>query len=1087
VVPKHTRMPGLRPDETAEAEARLLRTLYQLSASAGQALDPGELVKLVAEHARELLHGDAVALYLWDDAAGLLMPVYSNDPSRPLDNLPLRLGEGAAGQAMRRRQPVVVEDYASWEHAVAVGVERGLKSVEAVPLMVGDRPIGALIVRFFAERRVLAPDEDRMLALLAAQVAPALEAARLYAASSLERQHERALREITEALAVNLDERRVLDLAVSYSVSLLKAPYGRVWLLQPSGELSCAAAAGYVHDDTFKRWLARDSTSGRVARQQIVNLANAPSEPSWHFNREFGERTGLGAYLGAGLWRAGQSLGVLEVMRRAGDRFNDVEEQLLLSLANAVAVAVSNARAHAAIERLAREAEQRADAVAVSERELRSVYEAIGSGVLVFDEQARVINANAAAEEILGRPMDQLIGMRSSDFSGGVDEHGSPLQVEELPHVRAVRAGRPLRKLVLGITRPDAERRWLQVDAVPLFGSDAELTRVIVSFIDITEGKRSEEALHQRDAILEAVAFAAEQLLTAAEWEHSIDDVLRQLGAATNVSRVYIVTANADNLGPVAASQHQWTAPGVEPRPAVPPGEPYLAAVGLGRWEPILRDGGIIEGRLHSFPRDEQLILAAQGVCSLAIVPIFVGPSWWGFVGFDDCRQERDWPVGIVEVLKTAGSTLGAAILRRRAEAERLQLVREQSARAEAEAAQRRLAFLAEASQILAVSLDFESTLQGVADLVVPGLADYCFIDMLDHDGSIRRVASAVNPAVASGSPAPEPQHLEVTADHPVAVTLRTGQALLTPVLPEQLRTTVNTPIGACLIVPLVTRSGTTGALTWLASTARPAYERSELGLAQDLARRCALAIDNARLYREARAAVAIRDEFMSVAAHELKTPMTSLRGYAQLLGREFEMGEATNPARARRAAMTIQVQSDKLARLVAQLLDISRIQSGKLAIERRPADLSSLVRDIVDGARTQLRDHRLIARLPAELTMMVDPLRIEQVVTNLIDNAIKYSADAANIEVALIQRLDSAQLTVRDYGVGVPSEHRAHIFDRFYQAHAGGPLTSMAGMGLGLYISRQIVELHGGTIEAEFPEPGGTRFVVTLPFTTPA
>ena len=116
-------------------------------------------------------------------------------------------------------------------------------------------------------------------------------------------------------------------------------------------------------------------------------------------------------------------------------------------------------------------------------------------------------------------------------------------------------------------------------------------------------------------------------------------------------------------------------------------------------------------------------MLAAQGVCSLAIVPIFVGPAWWGFIGFDDCREERAWPVGTVEVLKTAAGTIGAAILRRRAEAERLQLVREQSARVEAEAAQRRFAFLAEASQILAASLDYrDRRCRAWPDLVVPSL-----------------------------------------------------------------------------------------------------------------------------------------------------------------------------------------------------------------------------------------------------------------------------------------------------------------------------------------------------------------------------
>ena len=199
-----------------------------------------------------------------------------------------------------------------------------------------------------------------------------------------------------------------------------------------------------------------------------------------------------------------------------------------------------------------------------------------------------------------------------------------------------------------------------------------------------------------------------------------------------------------------------------------------------------------------------------------------------------------------------------------------------------------------------------------------------------------------------------------------------------------------------------MTRSETTGAITCLVAAGRAPFDTRDLSLTQDLARRCALAIESASLYGDAREAVSVRDEFLSVAAHELKTPMTSLRGYAQLLGREFERGVPPTPERARRAALTIQVQADKLARLVGQLLDISRIQAGKLAIERRAADLSQLVREVLDSARQQFKGHTLVARLPEELPMHVDPLRIEQVVTNLIDNAIKYSPEGGQIDVVL-------------------------------------------------------------------------------------
>jgi PAS domain S-box-containing protein len=497
--------------------------------------------------------------------------------------------------------------------------------------MVDDRPIGALVIRFYAERPLAGPDEDRILGLLAAQAAPALEAARLYAASTLERAHERALREITQALAENLDERQVLQLAVRYGAQLFRAPYARVWLIEPGGELSCAAAEGHVRSETFNELLASDSVSGRAARQQLANVPNAPNEAGWKFNREFGEHTGLGAYLGAGLWRAGESLGVLEVMRQAGDRFSDVEEQLLVTLANTVAVAVSNARTHAAVERLAREADQRAAAVEESERVLRSVYEAIGSGVLVFDDAGWVLNANEAAEHILGWRRDELLHMHSRDFTPGLREDGSPVALDERPGQKAARTRQSQRKVTLGIVRPDGVLRWLDIDAVPLFGPDGNLTSVVSSFIDITEQRNAQQALRHRDAILEAVAFVAEELLSSPEWEQSIDVVLQQLGAATGVSRVYIVPAGEDDQQ--VATQHEWTAPGIGPRADLPARGSYLEAVGLSRWEPILRGGSIIQGALRTFPPREQVMLAAQGVRSLVVVPIFAGSTWWGFIG----------------------------------------------------------------------------------------------------------------------------------------------------------------------------------------------------------------------------------------------------------------------------------------------------------------------------------------------------------------------------------------------------------------------------------------------------------------------
>jgi excisionase family DNA binding protein len=231
---------------------------------------------------------------------------------------------------------------------------------------------------------------------------------------------------------------------------------------------------------------------------------------------------------------------------------------------------------------------------------------------------------------------------------------------------------------------------------------------------------------------------------------------------------------------------------------------------------------------------------------------------------------------------------------------------------------------------------------------------------------------------------------------------------------------------------------------------------------------------------QEAEAALQLRDEFLSIAAHELKTPLTSLVGQAQLILRRLRRDEALDPARIVQALDAISDQAGKLSQLLNQLLDVSRLESGKLTLERQPADLALLVERAVSATRAVSDAHSFNVTLPETLTALVDPLRFEQVLTNLLDNAVKYSPDGGSVDVVLAQRDDGAvRLSVRDRGLGIPEEQRGQIFERFYQAHENG---HQQGLGLGLYICRQIVELHGGEIRAEFPPDGGTSFVVRLP-----
>ena len=217
-----------------------------------------------------------------------------------------------------------------------------------------------------------------------------------------------------------------------------------------------------------------------------------------------------------------------------------------------------------------------------------------------------------------------------------------------------------------------------------------------------------------------------------------------------------------------------------------------------------------------------------------------------------------------------------------------------------------------------------------------------------------------------------------------------------------------------------------------------------------------------------------MRDEFLSVAAHELKTPVTTLLGFSQVLLGQLNQRGVLDDRTVGQAVRAVERGSNRMSRLVSQILDISRLDGGRLVLDHEITDLAPLVQGIVAAMQTTTTRHTLLVRTPAQAPAWVDSLRLEQVVTNLLDNAIKYSPEGGQVEIELeLPSPGLARLSVVDHGVGIQPERRQHIFERFYQAHEGD---HASGMGLGLYISRQIVELHGGSIRPEFPPDGGTR-----------
>ncbi|HSN97926.1 MAG TPA: sensor histidine kinase, partial [Candidatus Nanopelagicales bacterium] len=223
------------------------------------------------------------------------------------------------------------------------------------------------------------------------------------------------------------------------------------------------------------------------------------------------------------------------------------------------------------------------------------------------------------------------------------------------------------------------------------------------------------------------------------------------------------------------------------------------------------------------------------------------------------------------------------------------------------------------------------------------------------------------------------------------------------------------------------------------------------------------------------------REDFLSIAAHELKTPIAGISARVQVLERRLER-RSLDEAQLRKYITELRRGSDQLTRLTGRLFDLSQLEAGKLELDLRDTDVSALVRDAAEAAQARAPEREIACRVPAGVRAELDAGRMQQVLTNLLDNALKFSPEGGLIDVELTRGEAALTLAVRDRGLGIAPERRARLFEKHYQAHAAD---HRSGLGLGLYISRQIVELHGGTLAAEFPEDGGTRMTVVLPIRT--
>jgi predicted ATPase/signal transduction histidine kinase/tRNA A-37 threonylcarbamoyl transferase component Bud32 len=422
-------------------------------------------------------------------------------------------------------------------------------------------------------------------------------------------------------------------------------------------------------------------------------------------------------------------------------------------------------------------------------------------------------------------------------------------------------------------------------------------------------------------------------------------------------------------------------------------------------------------------------------------------------------------------------------------------LTEEQGARAVAEDAERRAAFVADATILLSESLGYEDTLDRLGRLCVHSLADWCVIDIVEG-GDIRRVAGAHADAEKEAllKELQRRYPLRWESAHPATEVLRTGkpfvsadlsEELLRPMCDDEEHLQLLRELGlqALLVLSLVARGQTLGTLSLVSATRERRFERVDLDLAGEVALRAATAIDNARLYRASQEAVRARNDFLSVASHELNTPLTSLLLALQRL-RQLASPQvcARSPDHFRSVLELASRQGTRLSRLVNDLLDVSRLEQGRVAHQPEGVELCALVREVLERFEGDL------ARAGSPVSMQGhapvlgewDRSHVDRIVTNLLSNAIKFGRGKP-IEVIVSAEGGVARLIVRDQGLGIEQGQIERIFGRFERAVSA---KHYAGLGLGLYISRKLVEAHGGSIRCESQAGVGSIFIVELPCT---
>ena len=749
------------------------------------------------------------------------------------------------------------------------------------------------------------------------------------------------------------------------------------------------------------------------------------------------------------------------------------ELQLATLIAAQVAFAVSRARA----ERAARLSEaRRMEAIEASTRtaqQLAAIVESSDDAILSKDLNGIIASWNNGAERTFGYTAAEAVGQSILLIipADRVDEEtmvlesiraGRPVEMET---IRKHKSGRdvhisltvsPIRDAqgrIVGaskIARDISVRKHFEAERAEL---SRRLSLLVSASASILEAPEPE-------AVRAATVSVARQLLEAdgyAIWMHDTTLPGWRIVKSDGVSDTFASRVIASNAGTTTPIRVPFSAP--------------LAIADVAA-DPMLNEQ-------LDFYREE-------GIRSMLVVPMRVGPERGGTLVFYYRRPHEFSDIDLqtgqaLANLASAAMTTAALYEQRRVQGEA------------AEAARRQAAFLADVTAVLSRSLDYEDTLATVARLAVPEIADWCSVDIVDTSGAVRRLAVAhIDPAkVQYARELQEKYHPDSTASGGVHEVIRTGvpvlvesisPEMLAARIPDEERLRVVRALGlsSYICVPILSRVGTLGAMTFVFAESGRHYTQDDVRFALDVAVRAGLAIENALAYQRAHSANRLKDEFLATLSHELRTPLNAILGYAQMM----TLGALSGDGQAR-AVTVLTRNADSLRQIIDDVLDVSRITSGKLRLSVRPVDLNDILSNAVatmqpaaDAKGVELQ----FAGDPGVPLISGDPDRLQQVVWNLVSNAVKFTARGGHVWLALEHDHGFVDFVVRDDGQGIDPKFVPHLFEKFRQADSRFS-REYGGLGLGLAIVRDLIELHGGSVSASSDGPGmGASFRIRLP-----